>query len=382
MKKQFFILILALVFPSLSPGFAMDAEEDRSVMDARLKKLKQFQQKTFFEPSEKWKKNQRIQKQELHAQYRGQNAGEFYAVENIQEVDNILKQSSFLYPEIHRIGFIDLDETLLFGGGLGWVYCCVHKLAKEHWKQFSLALSKYGFQSFEEFLKWGKANFPIPEVQTGGLFYRQKSVIEPNVPGVLESWHKSGMNLFGLTSRDHTEDTMLTYTRESLIKSGVYFHKLSHIVLDNDKINFIHGQQQLDSGIIYSPTYGKFEHNGAGIRFFEAYLKELSKEQPCPQAIEILIVDDSDLTFLEFSSCSNIEAIQKLEEKFKTKISFKYFQPFSNWRSPYEHWDKIKYDRDDFDQNKTALEALHEFLQMFATPPEQPFSGPFYKHIT
>lgn len=375
MKKQILALIVSAIIAlcTTSPTVAMELPDATE----KLRQLKQFQQKLFFDPPEEWKKKLRDKNQALLSAHQSKILTSL-AVENIAEVAQIL---ATILPssDVHYVGLMDLDETLLFGGGLGWVDCSFSKCnTRIQTESLTQLLLNYGFSSFEEFREWGNTTFPTPGVQKCGYdFFGQKSVIDSKIPGILESWHTQGMNIFGITARDD-EKSNRAYTQQTLKEAGINFEKLTRRVLDNKEIPFV-CRQCLDSGVIYSPIYGKFGPTGAGIKFLDTYLEKFSKQKSPLPPIEIIVVDEWAHIFSEIAAPSNIKALEDLGEKFKTKITLRYFQPYEHyWLCPYEQWNDFPSYGCEINRNKKSLQALQEFLETFKTRPEKPAPGPFY----
>ena len=381
--KSIFLLFVLLY--GLNPAFAMEGK--LSDTETNLSRLKQFQQRRFYEPSEDWKKELKDRKQVQLSPHHNTTLKSFHAVENMAEVAEILVKMPSL-PNVHRIGCIDLDGTLMSEGGLGWMNCCFKKLPEDRWEHVFKLLLQYGFSSLTEFRKWGNENFPNPMVRIGGFFSGHASVIEPDIPEILKRWHTEGMNLFALTSRED-KDSMRTYTQQSLKEEGINFKELSCLSLENNEIEFkkscyaafVNNEIKLlypsmESGIIYS-AHRKFGEGGAGISFLDSYLEKFSKKQSPLPSIEVIVVDDYDMIFHEVIGLSNTRELQELQKKFKTDIIFRYFKPCSEWLCPHQNWNDLNYGVD-FDKNKIALQALQEFLETFRMPPEKPLPGPFY----
>jgi len=354
-------------------------KEGASIALGNYEQLAQFQKKNFLTFSEKEIEKIKTEHQNeldalyhLHIESAADVKADFvtyYAVENMSEVDSILSKTS-LNPNTHRVGFIDVDETLVFSGLLGWLNECFHPENMDIIDRLnvSLLLKKYGFMSAVEFANWGNDKFGIfagiwdslyplasHYIFTGKAnFCNQCLVTDSNVPSIFYRWHEEGMNLYCLTARGFDEG----FTKEELKEDKIDLEKLSSIHIEEP-------EKGMSSGIIFSKP--KFGTNTGGIQFLELYLEKLAPQHF--SNIEIIVVDNNKEIFAQIISLSNRQEIQRLEQKFNIKMSFRYFQPFEElWQSPHENWNNIKKYVDNHNPKEIALQALRNFLETFCTP--------------
>lgn len=301
----------------------------------------------------------------------------YHAVEDMMQVADILSKTP---PKLdtHRVGFIDLDETLFFSGALGWVNECfnLHNQNMEERMKISQLLLKYGFLSVSAFADWGNSKFGVFAgtwdyecTLTRHYIDNQKSnfctlssIVDSNVSNIFKEWHAEGMNIFCLTARGFGKK-LHNVTLDFLGLENIILLELTHISIEKP-------ERSISSGIIYS--WPKFGTNAGGIKFLEQYLEKLSFISQHFPNIEIIIVDNCQDILTQIISLSNRQEIQRLEEKFNTKINFRYFQPYEErWRSPHINWDQVKELGKNHNATEIAFRALQNFLETFCTPLEK-----------
>jgi len=388
--------IIVGVFSSSSWGMdAMDNQDPQSTpilcknslssQSEDLQKLLTFQRKRFLEPPELWKKGlqtdiqntlQEMSDDPDDAHPENKKFVTYKAIESFNAVDEFCTKT-LLSTNTYLLALLDIDGTLAFTGGLGYIEKCFSKPLLIHKENIFQLFLKYGFSSKAAFDTWGKDKFPVPITTLGDKykFYDQCHMLDPNIPQMLKNWHDHKVDIFGLTSR---QSFYRDHTKESLEATDLHMQTLSHTKIEENDVN-LNFDQSLYSGVIYTSYQSKFGQNSAGIKFLETVLEKRFTNSSKPSKLEIIVVDDSHKVFSEIISSSNIKELQRLQEEFKTQIHINFFRPIEqHWLSLEEDviWTKlIELGRS---QRETAVfDALKDLLTTFCEPLDVPLPGPF-----
>lgn len=383
---------------AMDPPVLDDSGEERERLNAPLsfeiindlEQVLEFQRKPPFEPSHqkfealKREVQSKIDEARTHhlAHPKNKKYVSHHIVKGLREVNDILLP---LFESICII-LCDLDETLVFSGRLAWASNCFNKNFGIEKQRVVTLLMEHGFLSLREFLEWGNEKFPFPitKLRGGYNFFEQDNVLDPAYAEILEGWQAKKKNIFGFTARNSSGHA---YAQKTLQAAKINMEELSEIKITNGKSR-LGPKQGILSGIIYSGGGDKFGDDSAGIKFlkayFEAYFEAYFKESAPPPQCDIILVDNNPGIFLEMISKSNIDAIKDLEEKFKTKIRFKFFHPLEElWLAPQHpnNWKALNFliEPGSDSKEEMAFKALQEFLIRFRTPPSGPLLDPLKK---